>query len=255
MSQKIRIDHIGIAVPSLETGLPFWAQALGLEVGGIETVQSERVKVAFLETGNARVELLESTEDSSAVAKFIAKKGPGIHHLTFQVAAIDAMLERLTQHGVRVLGDGVRQGAGGTRVAFLHPASTGGVLVELVERVGTPSADGADASKVVRNPTDIGPGSTVLAYLRDPQEKLWGVLTRMDAAGVVMEGIDLGSFDDWVAQIERDEDSVVGPSLLFVPMSRVEKLLLDRSSGHLPSLAERFERRTGRSVQDIIKNA
>jgi methylmalonyl-CoA/ethylmalonyl-CoA epimerase len=254
MSQKIRIDHIGIAVPSLEKGLPFWAQALGLEVGGIETVPSENVKVAFLETGNARIELLESTDDSSAVAKFLSKRSPGIHHLTFQVDAIDAMLKRLTQHGVRVLGDGVRQGAGGTRVAFLHPASTGGVLVELVQRAGTQSAEAADAPPVARDTTDIGPGSPVLAYLRDPQEKLWGVLSRMDAAGVVMEGIDLGSFDDWIAQIERDEESVVGPSLLFVPMSRVEKLLLDRSSGHLPSLAERFERRTGRTVQDVIKD-
>ena len=82
--------------------------------------------------------------------------------------------------------------------------------------------------------------------------ELWGVLRRMDPAGVIVEGIDLASFDDWIAQIERGEESVVGPSLVFVPMGRVERLLLDRASGHLPSLADRFERRTGRSVQDVL---
>lgn len=237
-----RIDHIGIAVGSLEKSLPFWAQALGLSVSGMETVQSEQVKVAFLPVGDARVELLESIGDTSAVARFLDKRGPGIHHLTFQVEAIVPALERLTRHGVRVLGDGPRQGAEGTRVAFLHPASTGGVLIELVERpvVARRKAD------------DIAQGCALLAYLGDPQEKLWGVLSRLDAAGVVMEAIDLASFDDWVAQIERGEESVVGPSLLFVPMRRIEKLLLDRSSGDLPSLAERFQRRTGRSVQDVI---
>jgi hypothetical protein len=92
----------------------------------------------------------------------------------------------------------------------------------------------------------------VLAYLREPTEKLWGVLRRLDPAGVTIEGVDLASFDDWVAQVERQEDAVVGPSILFVPMARVEKVLLDRPSGNLPSLAERFERRTGRRVQDVL---
>ena len=80
----------------------------------------------------------------------------------------------------------------------------------------------------------MGPGSTVLLYLREPQEKLWGVLRKLDPSGVVLEGIDLASFDDWIAQIERQEESVVGPSVLFVPMGRLEKILLDRSSGSLP---------------------
>jgi hypothetical protein len=77
-------------------------------------------------------------------------------------------------------------------------------------------------------------------------------LRRLDSAGVVLEGIDLSSFDDWVAQIEGEEESVVGPSMLFMPMARLEKILLDRPSGHLPSLAQRFERRTGRRVQDVL---
>jgi hypothetical protein len=78
------------------------------------------------------------------------------------------------------------------------------------------------------------------------------VLRRLDASGVVVEGIDLSSFDDWMGQIERAEDSVVGPSVLYYPMVRLEKILLDRSSGHLPSLAERFERRIGRTVQQVV---
>lgn len=236
-----KIDHVGIAVSSLEGRLPFWAQALGLEVSGMETVESERVKVAFLPVGSSRIELLEPTDESSTITRHLERRGEGIHHLTFAVTDIDALLQRLGEGGVEVLGGGARPGAEGSRVAFLHPRSTGGVLVELVERIRRRSVD-----------TAIRPGCPVLVYLREPQEKMWGVLCRLDAAGVVIEGIDLASFDDWVAQIERGEESVVGPSELFVPMGRIEKILLDRSSGHLPSLAERFERRIGRSVQEVI---
>lgn len=239
-----KIDHVGIAVTSLEGRLPFWAEALGLGVSAIETVDSEQVKVAFLSAGPSRVELLEPTGDSSPVSRFLDKRGEGIHHLTFEVDDIDAALTRLREREVAILGDAARPGAEGTRVAFLHPQATGGVLVELVERRDAPVARTAE--------TRIAPGNPVLLYLRDPQEKLWGVLGRLDAAGAVLEGIDLGSFDDWVAQIERREESVVGPSQLFVPMGRVEKILLDRSSGDLPSLAQRFERRTGRTVQAVV---
>jgi hypothetical protein len=115
------------------------------------------------------------------------------------------------------------------------------VLVELVEKSGA-AAEGSE----------IAPGQPVLVYLREPSEKLWGILRRLDGAGVMLEGIDLTSFDDWVAQIESAEDSVVGPSVLFIPMPRVDKILLDRASGQLPSLAERFHRRTGRTVHDVL---
>ena len=96
------------------------------------------------------------------------------------------------------------------------------------------------------------PGSSVLLYLHTPQEKLWGVLRRLDATGIIAEAVDLGSFDDWVAQVDRGENVIVGPSVVFVPMGRLEKMLLDRSSGDLPSLAERFQQRTGRSVQEVL---
>ena len=236
-----RIDHIGIAVRSLETSLPLWADALGLEVGSMETIESERVKVAFLLAGSSRIELLESLDEDSAVGKHLRKRGEGVHHVTLEVRDLDQALDRARAKGMTVVGGGARDGAEGRRVAFLHPRSTGGVLVELV-----------GARSPHQPPSRLDPGSPVLLYLQAPQEKLWGVLRRLDTTGVVIEGIDLSSFDDWVAQIERGEQSVVGPSVIFVPMTRLEKILLDRPSGDLPSLAERFQRRTGRSVQEVL---
>jgi methylmalonyl-CoA/ethylmalonyl-CoA epimerase len=236
-----KIDHVGIAVRALEDSLPFWADALGLEVGGIETVPDEKVKVAFLALGPNRIELLEPTEDGSAVARHLSRRGAGIHHLTLAVDDLPALLARLESRGVEIVGRGPRIGSAGRLVAFLHPRSTGGVLVEL-----------AAAGPAPEPSSMLGPGSAILAYLREPSEKLWGVLRRLDETGLVLEGIDLASFEDWVGQIEREERTIVGPSVLFVPTSRLEKILLDRSSGDLPSLAERFARRTGRTVQEVL---
>lgn len=237
-----KITHIGIAVGSLEERLAFWAQALGMELAGIESVASEKVKVAMLPAGSSRIELLEPISEDSAVAKHLAKRGEGIHHLAFEVADIEQAVERLERMGVAPVGEAPRAGAEGKRVAFLHPRDTGGVLVELVEGE---TAGGRDE-------TEITAGSVVLLYLRDPQEKLWGLLHRLDPSGVVIEGIDLASFDDWISQVEKDEESVVGPSVLFLPMARIEKVMLDRPSGNIPSLAERFERRTGRKVAEVL---
>jgi len=237
-----RIDHLGIAVRGLGERLGFWAEALGLPVGGIETVESEKVRVAFLPVGSARIELLEATAPESPIARSIEARGEGIHHVTFAVDDLAGVLARLRDRGVTILGDGPRPGAGGRTVAFVDPRSAGGVLVELVEVAPDPAEDGPD----------LRAGVAVLAYLRDPSEKLWGVLRRLDPAGLTIEGVDLASFDDWVAQVERREETIVGPSILFVPVTRVEKVLLDRSSGELPSLAERFERRTGQRVQDVL---
>ena len=237
-----KIDHIGVAVKALETSLPFWAEALGLEVSGIETVASEDVKVAFLRVGDASIELCEPTGTRSAVGRFLDKRGEAIHHLTLEVSDLPAMLDRLRERGVPIIGDDARPGSGGRPVAFVHPKAAGGVLVELVA-----------ARETRPDAVQLEPGSAVLLYLHQPQEKLWGVLRRLDAHGVLLEGIDLASFDDWVAQLESEETSVVGASVIFIPMTRLERILLDRSSGDLPSLAERFERRTGRTVQEVLR--
>jgi len=126
-------------------------------------------------------------------------------------------------------------------VAFLHPRAAGGVLVELVERA-MPKAEAARG---------LTPGDPLLVYLRDPHEKMWGVLRERDAAGVTIEGMDLASVDAWTKQIERAEEGIV-PSVLFFPMARVERLLLDRGTPGLPSLSETFLARTGRRVQDVL---
>ncbi len=238
-----KVDHIGIAVDSLEKRLPFWTEALGLSVSTIETVETEQVKVAFLSVGETRIELLEATAADSPVAKHVDRSGPGIHHLTFEVADLDAVLGKLHEAGVQIVGAGARDGAAGHRVAFVHPKASGGVLVEL-----TAMRNGHGASD------ELAPGAAILLYLREPQEKMWGVLRRLDATGVTVEGIDLGSFDDWLAQIEHDgEDAIAGPSVLFVPIGRVEKILLDRPSGAIPSLAQRVERRAGCSLAELIE--
>jgi methylmalonyl-CoA epimerase len=234
-----RVDHVGIAVRSLEQGLRFWSDALGMKVSGTEVVESEGVRVAFLPAGDSRLEILEPTRPDSPIARFLDKRGEGIHHLTLEVEDVQATLDRLRARAVPLLDETPRQGAGGSRVAFLHPRASGGVLVELVERT---SASGGG----------IEPGQPVLVYLRDPSEKLWGILRRLDAHGLMLEGIDLSSFDDWVAQLQRGEEAAVGPSLLFLPMMRIEKLLLDRPSGSLPSLAARFLERTGRTLDEAL---
>jgi len=129
----MKLDHIGVAVRSLEAALRFYQESLGMPVSGIEEVPAEKVRVAMLPLGETRIELLEATAADSTIARFIEKRGEGIHHIAIEVAELDAHLKRLEAGGVRVLPGKGEYGAGGHRYAFLHPASCGGVLVELVE--------------------------------------------------------------------------------------------------------------------------
>ena len=125
------LDHIGIAVADLEAALKTW-NALGLIPSGEESVAGERVRVAFLPVGGAaRVELLSPTSPDSPIAAFLQKRGPGVHHLCFKVPDLEAAIAELRGRGFLFVGDAPRPGAGGARVAFLHPRSMGGVLVEL----------------------------------------------------------------------------------------------------------------------------
>ncbi|HUZ93744.1 MAG TPA: methylmalonyl Co-A mutase-associated GTPase MeaB [Edaphobacter sp.] len=125
------LDHLGVAVKSMDAARSFY-EALGLAVSHVETVEHEKVRTAMLPLGESRIELLEATEEDSVIGRFIAKRGEGLHHVAIRVDGVDAMFERLRSQGVRLASDEVRVGAGGHRYFFVHPASTGGVLVEIV---------------------------------------------------------------------------------------------------------------------------
>ncbi|MFH1981932.1 MAG: methylmalonyl-CoA epimerase [Pseudomonadota bacterium] len=130
----LKIDHLGIAVNSIDEGKGFWSGVLGLEFEGAETVQEQKVTTAFFPVGDSEVELLESTAPDGPVAKYIEKKGQGIQHVAFRVENIEAALAELKEKGVRLIDETPRIGAGGAKIAFLHPKATNGVLVELCQR-------------------------------------------------------------------------------------------------------------------------
>ena len=136
----MKLDHLGIAVRSVEAALKLYRDALGLEVAGIEEVPAEAVRVAMVPVGDTRIELLEATGDGSAIGKFIEKRGEGLHHVALAVDDLDAHLKRLEEQGVKVIPGKGETGAGGHRYAFLHPSSCGGVLIELVESAGKAKA-------------------------------------------------------------------------------------------------------------------
>ena len=129
----MKIEHIGIATRALDDALAFWRDALGLEVTHTEVVEDQKVRVAMLPVGEPRIELLEPTGDDSPVAKFLEKRGAGIHHIAVRVGDIRATLDRLKAGGARLIDETPRVGANNCLVAFVHPSSAGGVLLELVE--------------------------------------------------------------------------------------------------------------------------
>jgi methylmalonyl-CoA/ethylmalonyl-CoA epimerase len=136
MRSIMKIDHIGIATNNIEDMAAVYRDALGLIIAETEEVASQKVRVAMLPVGESRIELLEATSDDSPISKFLAKRGPGIHHIAFKVGDIRAALADLKSKGARLIDEEPRTGAGGCLVAFVHPSSTGGVLIELVERSG-----------------------------------------------------------------------------------------------------------------------
>ena len=127
-----KLDHIGIAVKSIDAAKKIYAD-LGLRVDHVETVDTQKVRTAFLSTGDANLELLEPSEPDSTIAKYIDKRGEGIHHICFRVDDIEAHLARLKERGYRLINEAPVPGAHGCRVAFLHPAAGNGVLIELSE--------------------------------------------------------------------------------------------------------------------------
>lgn len=133
----MKIDHLGIAVRSISDSLVFYRDALELEVAMTEEIADQGVNVAMLPMGETRIELLEPISEDTPVGRFIAKRGEGLHHICYEVDDLAAKLEKLSSRGVRVLDGYPRRGAEGKVVAFLHPASANGVLVELVEKART----------------------------------------------------------------------------------------------------------------------
>ncbi|ANU17086.1 methylmalonyl-CoA epimerase [Planococcus sp. CP5-4] len=129
-----KVDHIGIAVKDLEQVLPYYTETLGCPLMKIEEVEGQKVKVAFIDAGNIKLELLEPMSEDSPIHKFIEKKGEGIHHIAFGVDGIEERMAELRENGVKLLSDEPKPGAGGAMVAFLHPKSSNGVLYELCEK-------------------------------------------------------------------------------------------------------------------------
>ena len=134
MAKITKINHVAIAVDDFEESLTFWRDALGLELDHVEDVPSQKSKVAFLPVGEGEVELVKPTEEGTGVAKFLAKNGPGLHHLCFEVDDIDGMLVSLLEKGVRLI-NAEPLVLEGRKMAFIHPKSANGVLVELYELI------------------------------------------------------------------------------------------------------------------------
>ena len=131
---KATLDHIGIAVANIQDALAFYRDALGLEVEAPEEVTSQHVKARFMRVGESALELLEATSEDSPIAKYVQKRGPGLHHITLRVDDIRSALAQLKARGVRLIDESPRPGAHGSLVAFIHPSSAHGVLVELKQR-------------------------------------------------------------------------------------------------------------------------
>ena len=127
----IGIDHIGIAVKEIGKAAGFYENVLGLPIAGEEAIADRQLKIAFLETGNARLELIEPTSDDSTIAEFLANRGEGIHHFCLLVDDIEQALQEMSQKGYRLIDETPRQGAEGSKIAFVHPSTAGGVLIEL----------------------------------------------------------------------------------------------------------------------------
>jgi methylmalonyl-CoA/ethylmalonyl-CoA epimerase len=130
----LKIDHLGVAIESIAEGEKFWTDALGIGCEGSERVEEQGVTTAFFPVGESEVELLEPIGADSPVAKFLNKKGAGIHHIAFRVENIETALDELKQKGLKLIDEVPRRGAGGAKIAFIHPRSTNGILIELCER-------------------------------------------------------------------------------------------------------------------------
>lgn len=132
--KALKVDHIGIAVKDLDAVVKFYEDVMGIPLHGIETVEEQKVRVAFMPVGDTEIELLESTSPDGPIAKFIEKKGEGVQHVAFKVENIEEAIADMMEKGYRMIDESPRYGAGGAKIAFMHPKGTCGVLIELSER-------------------------------------------------------------------------------------------------------------------------
>lgn len=133
MAKITKINHIAILVNDLESPLNFWRDALGLELTQVEEIPGEQARIAFLPTGDSEIELVQPTTDDSGLARYLEKRGPGMHHICLEVDDIDGMLAQLKEKGIQLINEEAKVGSDGRRYAFIHPKSASGVMVELYE--------------------------------------------------------------------------------------------------------------------------
>lgn len=133
MAKVIKIDHIAVLVDDLEATLGFWRDALGMQVAGTQEVPAELAKIAFMPVGGSEIELVQPTTNDSGLAKFLEKRGPGMHHICLEVDDIEGMLAQLKEKGVQLINETPKRGSDGRRYAFIHPKSAQGVMIELYE--------------------------------------------------------------------------------------------------------------------------
>jgi len=129
-----KIDHIGIAVKSIEESLKLYEETLGMELAGTEVVEEQKVRTAFLPIGDTEIELLESTDPEGPIGRYIEKRGEGVQHIAYRVENVEEAIKEMMDKGIRMIDEKPRYGAGGAKIAFCHPKSTNGVLIELCER-------------------------------------------------------------------------------------------------------------------------
>lgn len=145
MPKVIKIDHIAVLVDDMQSSLSFWQDALGIELAGLDEVPAEQARVAFFPTGASEIELVQPTTNDSGLARYLEKRGPGMHHICLQVDDIAGMLARLKERGIQLINETPRQGAGGKQYAFIHPKSANGVMVELYQLPPEPAGNDSNS--------------------------------------------------------------------------------------------------------------
>src|SRR5437870_8715437 len=215
---RATLDHIGIAVKDLAAALAFYRDALGLEIEAPEEVASQRVRAHFVPVGESKLELLEATASESAIARYVDKRGPGLHHITLRVDDIDAAVDQLRSRGVRMIDDRPRPGAEGSTIAFVHPSSAHGVLIELKQ------------SPIINQSTIGIPQSAIARFAVGDLEllSLFDGFLRMD--GGLMFGIVPKS--QWSAAAPADERNRVTLGMRPLIVRGARTMIIDAGLGH-----------------------